>query len=187
MKPRLPTLPVLLCLLALGLAGCATSRPSDDVGRELAELLMYRESLLAMSPEEQAKAFDAALQLLEQRHDDAARLRLALLLSLPRAPWRDDARLLSLLEDIEPDAASGSARRALAQLIRGLILEQQRLLREDRKRMVAEQQQAVREEHQRMLNERQRLLQLEQRRADELQKKLDALLNIDRTMRRKGR
>jgi hypothetical protein len=38
-----------------------------------------------------------------------------------------------------------------------------------------------------MLGERQRLLQAEQRRADELQQKLDALLHIDRTLRRKAR
>jgi hypothetical protein len=106
-----------------------------------------------------------ALQELERHPNDTARLRLALVLSLPRAPWRDDAKLLSLLEDIEPDAGNGSMRRALAQLIRGIILDQQRLLREEKKRMTAELQQAVREEHQRMLGERQRLLQAEQRRA----------------------
>ena len=182
-------LPLVLWFLALllVLGGCATAPPKAGTGQELTELLVYRESLLAMPIEEQSKAYQAAVQELELRRDDPARLRLAMVLSLPRAPWRDDVRLLSLLEDIEPDAGSGSARRALAQLIRGLILDQQRLLREDRKRMAAEQQQALREEHQRMLAERQRLLQVEQRRADDLQQKLDALLHIDRTMRRKGR
>jgi hypothetical protein len=181
------TLLVILLFLALGLGGCATSPPIGNTSRDLAELLVFREHLLVMSAEAQDKAYQVALQELERHPNDTARLRLALVLSLPRAPWRDDAKLLSLLEDIEPDAGNGSMRRALAQLIRGIILDQQRLLREEKKRMTAELQQAVREEHQRMLGERQRLLQAEQRRADELQQKLDALLHIDRTLRRKAR
>jgi hypothetical protein len=181
------TLLVILSFLTLALGGCATSPPGGSTNRELEELLAFREDLLVMPAEAQDKAYQAALQELQRRPNDTARLRLALVLSLPRAPWRDDAKLLSLLEDIEPDAGSGSMRRALAQLIRGMILDQQRLLREEKKRMTTELQQAVREEHQRMLGERQRLLQAEQRRADELQQKLDALLHIDRTLRRKAR
>lgn len=181
------TLLVVLAFLTLALGGCATSPPGGSANHELEELLAFREDLLVMSAEAQDKAYQAALQELERRPNDTTRLRLALVLSLPRAPWRDDAKLLSLLEDIEPDSGSGSMRRALAQLIRGMILDQQRVLREEKKRMSAELQQAVREEHQRMLGERQRLLQAEQRRADELQQKLDALLHIDRTLRRKGR
>ncbi len=176
----------LALVLGLALGGCAELRRSGDADSELLALLDYRERLLALPSDAQRAAYHAAVQELERQPDDLARMRLALVLSIPRAPWRDDARLLSLLAEIEP-GTTGSGHRALAQLIRSLLLEQQRLLAEERQRLAAEQQKAVREEHQRMVTERQRLVRDEQRRAEELQAKLDALLKIDRQMRQKAR
>jgi hypothetical protein len=187
----LPTPPVrlrlaLFIVLAFMLGGCAEMRRSGGAEGELLALLEHRERLLAMPPDALREAYHAAAQEMERRPDDLSRMRLALALSIPRAPWRDDARLLSLLADIDP-GATGSGRRAIAQLIRSLMLEQQRLLAEERQRLAADLQKAVREEHQRMVSERQRLVREEQRRAEEIQAKLDALLKIDRQMRQKAR
>jgi hypothetical protein len=176
---------LLACLLAL--AGCAGQQTTAAAGSELVDLLDYRERLLAMAPAAQQEAYQAAAREVERQPDAAARLRLALALSLPRAPWRDDRRLLALLGEIESATAPAQARRALARLISGLVQEQQRLLGEEKQRLAAEQHKAVRDEHQRMLVERQRLLREEQRRTEELQAKLDALLKIDRQLRQKSR
>lgn len=156
----------LLGVLLLG--GCAGLSPSSDEAREVATLLADQERIAGAKPDEQRREFAAAQIEHERQASDATRLRLALAMLLPRAPWRDDARTLGLLAAIEaPPAGQHSARHDLAQTLLRLL----RIQREEQRRadMLAQQ------------------LRDERRRLDELQQKIDALRTIDREtyMRRK--
>ncbi|MCX7147785.1 MAG: hypothetical protein NT042_16755, partial [Sulfuritalea sp.] len=103
--------------------------------------------------------------------NDTTRLNLALLMLLPRAPWRDDARIQLLLGGIE--AAPGSQRSArhdLAQLLLKQVAERQRTQR-DEQRKTEQLAQQLREE---------------KRKNEEMQQKIESLRTIDReTYKRK--
>lgn len=150
---------ILLSLLAaavIGTAGCASSPFGSGEAREVAELLDYYDRLNGLPPDELRREYAAAQTAFERQAGDAQRLRLALVLLLPRSPWRDDGRVLQLLGGLEPVAAERSSpRRDLALLLQKLVGERQRLLRDEHKK------------------------------ADELQQKLDALRAIDRESRQK--
>lgn len=148
---------MLLALAAvLALAGCAATPWISGEAREVIELLDYCERFGAMPAEEQRRELHAAQAGLERQPGDLQRLRLALLLTLPRTAWRDDARALQLLGGLEfAPADRPSPRRDLALLIQKLVAERQR---------------QVRDEH---------------RKADDLQQKIDALRAIDRDVRQK--
>lgn len=173
---RLPLLPAALCGLVL--AACTTVPGSQPVGPlsmvgafDLAELLERYERLAGQPVEEQRKEFAAAQAGYDKEATEASRLRLALALSLPQAPWRDDARVVSLLADpaIEQNP---SLRRRAGQLMYRLTVERQRLIREEQKRTENGQQ----SEQKRLEG----LLHDERRKTEELQQKLDALREIDR-------
>jgi hypothetical protein len=109
-----------------------------------------------MPADEQRREYQAAQAAFEQQPGDLQRLRLALLLSLARAPWRDDTRTLQLLAGMEAvPAGQPSPRRDLAVLIQKLVAERQRQLRE------------------------------EHRKVEDLQQKLDSLRAIDRDTRQR--
>lgn len=147
---------VMVTVVFMGIAGCASSPWGSGEAREVAELLEYYERLNGMAPDEQRREYNAAQTAFERQAGDLQRLRLVLALILPRAPWRDDARVLLLLGGIEPvPAERASPRRELALLIQKLIGERHRLLRDEHKK------------------------------AEELQQKLDSLRAIDRESRRK--
>lgn len=132
----------------------ASSSAADvDVVKENAEvaaLLAYYQDLLAMPAEDLKREYQAVSQSFARERGELARLRLAMLMSLPEAGWRDDARLLALL-----DGAAGrrappeSPRRQLILLMQRLVAERLR----------------------------------EQKRADDLQRKLDSMLSIERRLR----
>jgi hypothetical protein len=141
---------------ALLLGGCAATPWTAAETREVVELLEFHDRLVAMPAEEQRREYQSAQAAFEKQPGDSQRLRLALLLTQPRAPWRDDARALQLLGGMEAvPAGQPSPRRDLAVLIQKLVAERQR---------------QVREEH---------------RRAEDLQQKLDGLRAIDRESRQK--
>lgn len=143
-----------IILAALALLGCAGGASRSGEPGEVAELLAYYERLTRMAPDAQRREYAAAQAAYEQQPGDAARLRLALLMALPRAAWRDDARLLSLLGGMKPvPAGEVSPRRELALLIEKIVGERQRQVRE------------------------------EQRKAEEAEQKVNALRSIDREMR----
>lgn len=94
---------------------------------------------------------------------EAARIRLAMLYLNPGSPFRSDATALAMLEPyVRGDVNPSSPFRGIAQLLLAGIEEQKRF-------DAAAQSQAAR-------------LRDEQRRADELQRKLDALMNVERAM-----
>lgn len=161
-----------------GLAACTTIPGVQPFGRvataessDVAELLERYERLVGQPVEEQRKEFAAAQAAFDQAATEASRLRLALALSLPQAPWRDDARVVSLLAEpnVEPNPG---LRRRVAQLLYRLTVERQRLVREEQKR-VENGQQADQKRLEAMLHD-------ERRKSDELQQKLEALREIDR-------
>jgi hypothetical protein len=140
----------------MGITGCAGTPWVSGEAREVAELLAYYERLNGMPADEQRREFNAAQVAFERQAGASQRLRLALLLLLPRAAWRDDARVLHLLGGIEPvPVEQASPRHELALLLQKLVGERQRLLRDEHKK------------------------------AEDLQQKLDALRAIDRDSRRR--
>lgn len=138
------------------LGGCAATPWTWTETRDVTELLDFHDRLLAMPADEQRREYQAAQAAFDKQPGDVQRLRLALLLTLARAQWRDDARALQLLAGMEaPPTGQPSPRHDLAVLIQKLVAERQR---------------QVREEH---------------RKAEDLQQKLDALRAIDREIRQK--
>lgn len=172
---------VLLSAVLL-LAGCAGAPEHGSEGREVIDLLDYYGRLAAMPAEVQQREYQNIQDAFERKSDDAQRLRLALVLTLPQAPWRDDVRALKLVEaivDATPERVS--ARRDLALAMHRLIGERFRALRDEQYKA-----EDAQKKLQALLAERQRQLREEHRKAEELQEKLDALLAIDRNTRLKN-
>lgn len=167
-----------LVLIAALVAGCATPPPPEpsaeqtEAAREAEEvlsLLAYYQRLLSMPPEELKREYQSANQAYGRDRSEAARLKLAMLLSVPGAAWHDDARLVTLLEGAVSHPASGdSPRRQLVTLLQRVVLERSR----EAKRLEAQ------------VKEEQKRADELQRRAEELQQKLDAMLNIERNLQR---
>ena len=156
----------LAATLALVLiAGCTGIPPAADEAQEVAGMLANFERLAALKTEDQRHEFATAQAAHEKAPTDATRLNLALMMLLPRAPWRDDARVHSLLGGIESASTERrSARHDLAQLLLRLVAERQRTQR-DEQRKAEQLSQQLREE---------------KRKAEEMQQKIDSLRTIDR-------
>ena len=174
--------PIALAIFLI-LAGCAVTPPQPDEARDVAELLAFYRRMAQAPADEASRELQQAQAAYELQPGDIERLRVALLLGLPKAPWRDDPRVLVLLEHFsEAPADAKSARRDLAFFQHRLTAERVRLLKEEARR--------GEEAHARLssaLNERQRQLKEEHRRADEAIQKLEALRAMEREMRaRKG-
>jgi hypothetical protein len=153
------------------IAGCTGIPTAVDESQEVAGMLANFERLATLKPEEQRREFNAAQAAHERAPNDATRLNLALAILVPRAPWRDDARVQSLLGGVE--SASGerrSPRHDLAQLLLRLVAERQRTQR-DEQRKAEQLAQQLREE---------------KRKTEEMQLKMESLRAIDReTYKRK--
>jgi hypothetical protein len=91
--------------------------PTEDLKRELA----------------------AANAALARTRNDASRIRVAMLLTLPAAGPPDDARALSLLEPVVARSGSGSPLKQIAALLYAQIVERGRSVREEQKRTAAAQ------------------------------------------------
>lgn len=111
-------------------APAAVSAPSADYIKENAEvaaLLAYYQDLLSMPPEELRREHQAIGQSFSRDGSELGRLRLALLMCVPGAAWRDDARLLALLDGAASrKAPPDSPRRQLVVLLQKLVAERQR-------------------------------------------------------------
>jgi hypothetical protein len=159
-----------MALVAALLAGCAGSPFAPDEAHEVAGMLAAYERLSKQKAEEQRSAFEAAQAAYDRTPGDATRLNLALMLLLPRAPWRDDARAQTLLAAIAaaPDERN-SARFDFAQLLLGFVAERQRLQRDD----------------QRKAEQLGRQLREERHKSEDMQQKLESLRAIDRELRQR--
>lgn len=125
---------------------------------EVTALLAYYQRLQGMSAEELRREHQIAGQAFARDKTEFGRLRLVLLMCVPGAPWRDDQRK-SLSDEARALALldASSARNASPESPRRHFVT---LL-------------------QKLVAERAR----EQRRADELQQKLDAMVEIERSLR----
>jgi hypothetical protein len=144
--------------------------PGSDAG-ELSELLGRFDWLARQPVAEQNREFLAAQAAYTKDANQTNRLRLALALSLPQAPWRDDARVVALLADEMDTRSRPTLRRQASQLLFRLIMERQRLVKEEQRRVETAQQELKRLEGS---------VHDERRKAEDLQQKLDALREIDR-------
>jgi len=161
--------------------GVSATRWSDTEREALTWLASYR--VLANAPlDEQRREYLAAQAASSKENSDSNRLRLALTLSLPGVPWRDDNKLIATLE--APPSLFKLPDSPLHQLVFVLYKqaqERQRLRDDQRKREneLLEEQKRLRDEQKRHEAE----LLDEQRRNEELQMKLDALRRIDQDIK----
>lgn len=160
---RVRSLPAILAMVLI--AGCTGIPSAPDEAQEVAGMLAHFELLATLKPEEQRREFSAAQTAHERAPNDTTRLNLVLVMLLPRAPWRDDARVQSLLGGVETTSGDRrSARHDLAQFLLRLVAERHRTQRD-------EQRKAEQLAHQ---------LREERRKAEEIQQKIDSLRAIDR-------
>mgnify|MGYP003546610629 FL=1 len=94
---------------------------------EVAALLAYYQGLLAMTAEELKSEYQGISQTYARDRSELGRLRLALLMCVPGTEWRDDARLLTLLDGaVSRKTPPDSPRRRFAILLQKLVMERQR-------------------------------------------------------------
>lgn len=65
---------------------------------EVSALLAYYQGLLDLPAEDLRREYQRTSQSFARDHSELARLRLAMLMNIPGAAWRDDAKLIGLLE-----------------------------------------------------------------------------------------
>lgn len=175
----LAVLTALIAMLA-GCAGLSTDSPAfethfSDETREVASLLDYHRRVADMPAADQLREYQASLAGFERQPGEFQRLRLALLLSLPRVAWHDDARALQLVDGVVASRSDRiSPRRDLALVLQKFLNE--RIAQAEELRKADETGQKLRAQ----LAERQRQVRDEQRKAEELEQKLNALRDIDR-------
>jgi len=174
---------IALSMTLLMLSACGSIQERDPESREVSDLLDYYARLSTLPVEEQARAYKEVQADFEREPDDLQRLRLSLVLALPRAPWRDDAQVLKLVGGIvDAPAEKPSPRRNFAFALQNLMQERILLLREEHRKT-----EEIQQKLQGQLAERQRQLRDEQRKSAELQDKVNALRAIDRDTNMKPR
>ncbi len=162
-----------------------TPRPrlSDQESDVLSWLAAYR-TLSNASVDEQRKEYQAAQAALNKESSDSNRLRLALALSLPGVPWRDDNKLMATLE--APPSLFKLLDPPLHQLAFVLYKQAQ-----ERQRLRDEQHKHENEwlDEQKRLRDEQKRHEAElieaRRQTEELQMKLDALRRIDQDIKQR--
>ena len=154
------------------LAGCASLRPAADETAEVVAMLARYDRLATLKGEELRHEFSATQEAHDRAPSDSTRLHLALAMLLPRAPWRDEGRVLLLLGAVA--AAPGeqrSPRRDLAQFLLTMVTERQR----------------TQHDEQRKLDQLGSQLREERRKGEDMRKKIESLLSIDKDMRTRRR
>ncbi len=105
----------------------AAPAPATDYMQENAEvaaLLAYYQELLGLPAEELKREHQGVSQSFARDRSELGRLRLALLMCVPGAGWRDDARLLALLDGaVSRKAPADSPRRQFIILLQKLVAE----------------------------------------------------------------
>lgn len=163
--------------LAMVLSACATSPsqshsanpgwvPSLIVTSQADELLLYYDYLRKQPSAELVKEYDKARQSLAKSRNDVNRIRAALLLSLPNAPFHDNAAALVLVNEMLKDTRStNTGLHGLASLLSVSLTA------------LTDQQRATDDMSQKWKDE--------QKRADELQGKVDAIKNMEKNLIRR--
>lgn len=176
----------LLLGILMALAGCAGSPPQNvpagaevsvrDEAQAVSELLDYYRRVSGLPAADQLREYQEALASFERQPGEMQRLRLGLLLTLPRVAWHDDARALQLVDNIaEARLGRASPLRDLALIIQKFVTERLQQVREELRKS-----EDANQKLRGQLAERQRQVRDEQRKVEELEQKLEALRNIDR-------
>jgi putative ABC transport system permease protein len=134
------------CLVLL--AGCAVLKPGYEDTQVVREIVETSVETLRATPEVQQKRLAAAIQALESRADDAARLRAALLLATLPAPFRDEARATALMHELS-DRRPDTALTQFATLFQAKMPERMvpaKAEPDDRQRSTEKREQALREQ-----------------------------------------
>lgn len=157
--------PLLAIILTAGCSALKSREEGREAGwlapgqsflvSEAESLLLYHEHLRKLSIADLNREHEGVKRTLARSNSDFSRMRLAMLLSLSGANFRDDGRALGLLEPMLAAGAADNETRALAQLLYVLISERRRI--EER-------------------------LKDEQRKTEGLQQKLDALKSIEKSL-----
>lgn len=183
-------------LVAAGLStGCSNLR-SIDIGQgdywvksarpltRSESLLLYFDYAHGLSAAELARENETLRQTFAGDKSDFTRLRYALLLAATSAGLREHGRAQQLLEPVTRDAAGRDpAMRALASLLITELAERRRL--EDERRRLDEERRRLDEERRRLDDGLQAATQRhkeEQLRAADLEQKLEALKEIEKTL-----
>jgi len=113
-------------------ASAAVAAPAPGVNHvkensEVSALLAYYQQLLELPADELRREYLGTSQAFARERSELSRLRLALLMSVPGTAWRDDARLLALLEGSASNKSPpDSPRRQFVVLLHKLAAEHQR-------------------------------------------------------------
>ncbi len=156
----------------------------------VSEPLTQLSQLLALAPDDQRREHLAAQQAFQSQPSDANRLRLLLTLALPRAAWRDDARVQRLLEGADTTPAESGCMGSLTAILLRMTAERGRVQREEQRRHESQLKDEQRSSELMLREEVRRYESViieERKRAADLKQKLDALLEIDRRLRRDPR
>lgn len=94
---------------------------------EVSALLAYYQELLDLPAEELKREHQAVSLSFARDRSELGRLRLAMLMCVPGAAWRDDGKLLALLDGAaSAKAPPDSPRRQFVVLLQRLVMERQR-------------------------------------------------------------
>jgi hypothetical protein len=127
------------------------------------ELLGYARRFGELSADGQKKEYTLTMQSLNRNKNDiSARMKGALIAALPSSRYRDNARAIGLLDEIQRDKRVDSATQSLAALLKDYATERQKS--DDNAAKLAQK------------------AKDEQQRADDLQQKLDDLRTIEKTL-----
>jgi predicted ribosome quality control (RQC) complex YloA/Tae2 family protein len=155
--------------------------PRNADAEEALALLAYFHRVSGLGAEELRREYNAVNSAFAREKTEMQRMKLALLLSVPGAAFRDDARLLTLLDTSSlRSAPADSPQREVLTLLQRLTAERVRQLAQAKEEQRRIETQA--KDDQKRLEQQ---LKDEQKRADELQQKLDALVAIDRELRQR--
>jgi len=113
--------------------------PVNEEDQQALALLADLQRYIADPGEDLKRELAAANQTLTRTRSDAARIRLAVLLTLPAAGPPDEARALSLLESVAGKNAGNSPLKQIATILYAQISERVRSLREEQKKTAAAQ------------------------------------------------
>ena len=105
--------------------------PGPEPGKSASDvenILIYFEHIKKLPANELVKELESARQAFARSKSEMSRLRLALLLSFPSAPFREDAKALELIEPMVKDARSQyTPLRGFAYVLSAFVVEQKRL------------------------------------------------------------
>jgi hypothetical protein len=99
-------------------------QPAAQESSQVADLLEYARSMDSLNDQELQQEFARAQQAVTEHRQPGDRIRLALLLGFPRAPFKDYDRSLALLDEASADpAGQNDASRVLVSFISSMVRE----------------------------------------------------------------